>query len=97
MKGERRKVKQAPVPSAGATGQVLVPHARATGQAGQVGPSLRGEGFSVLGRLAGVGGKAAHGVEGIFFDAPQPAGLFGMSAVKIYTVSDQLGHGDAFS
>ena len=52
---------------------------------------------SVLVRLVGAGGKAAHSVKGIFFDALQPAGLFGMSAVIIYTVSDQLGHGDAFS
>lgn len=56
--------RKAPVPSAGATGQA--------------GPGLRGE-MSVAGRVAGAGGKAAHGGEGLFLDALQPVGLFGMN------------------
>ena len=53
--------------------------------------------FSVWGRLAGGGGKTTHSVEGIFFDALQAVGLFEVRPVKIDAVTDQLGHGDAFS
>lgn len=71
--------------------------APSAGNTGQVGPSLRGEGFLVRGRLADGGGKTTHSVEGIFFDALQAAGLFEVRPVKIDAVTDQLGHGDAFS
>ena len=51
----------------------------------------------VTGRAAGSGGgEAAHGIEGVFLDALQPAGLFGMGAVEIDAVADQLGHGNTF-
>ena len=50
----------------------------------------------VLGRWD-AGGEAAHGIEGIFLDALQPVGPFGVRAIKFDAVADQLGHGDAFA
>ena len=60
-------------------------------------PSIRGADFLVAGRVTAAGGKAAHGGEGLFLDALQPAGFFGVCAVEIDAVADELRHGNALT